>query len=96
MNSEQILKAQGWTDEGIKKLRVILANPEAYQYALKTSDIEGAYKMTLPKEKDQSLDLVNFFKSYVSEYPEDAQKLSSALSEFSTFVQLEVDKKKAP
>lgn len=95
MTSEQILKMQGWSDANIAKLQSIMTNAEAYQYAMKTSDLEGAYKMTLPKEKDPSHDLVNFFKSYVAEFPDDAKNLSTALSEFATFVQLESDKEKA-
>ena len=82
MNQEQLLKAQGWTDENISKLKAITNNREAYEYAMKTNDIEGAFKMTQTKE----INLNDWFQSFVSERPSDAETLSIALTEFSEYV----------
>lgn len=95
MNQEQVLKMQGWSDENIGKLREIANHPEAYQYALKTNDLNGAYEMCKPKEKEPQHNLLEFFSSFSNEHHEDAKSLSIALTKFSRFVQSEVDKKKA-
>lgn len=86
---------QGWSDENITKLKEIANNPEAYQYALKTNDLNGAYEMCKPKEEEPQHNLLEFFSSFSNEHHEDAKSLSIALTKFSRFVQSEVDKKKA-
>ena len=96
MTSEQILKMQGWTDENIAKLQAISSNPEAYQYAMRTNDLNGAYDMCKPKEKEPEHNLLEFFSSFSDTHHEDAQSLSIALTKFARHVQSEVDKKKAP
>lgn len=95
MNQEQVLKMQGWSDENIAKLKAITNNPEAYQYALKTNDLNGAYEMCKPKEKEPQHNLLEFFSSFSDEHHEDAKSLSIALTKFARWVQSEVDKKKA-
>ena len=87
MNQEQLLKAQGWTDENINKLKAVVNNPEAYQYAMKTSDLNGAFKMTQTKE----INLNDWFQSFVSDRPSDAETLSIALTEFSEYVRSKVE-----
>lgn len=94
MTEEQILKMQGWSDENINKLKAIKDNPEASNYASKTGDLEGAFKMTQPKEKLESHNLMDFFSSFANELPDDAKSLSIALSKFSRYVQSETDKRK--
>lgn len=95
MTSEQILKMQGWTDENIAKLQAITGNQEAYQYAMRTKDLNGAYEMTKPKEKEEKHNLLEFFSSFSDEHHEDAKSLSIALTKFARWVQSETDKKKA-
>ena len=95
MTHEQILRMQGWSDENIEKLRVIANNQEAYQYALRTNDLTGAYKMTQPKEKEPSHNLMEFFSSFSTDEPESAKELSIVLTKFARWVQSEVDKNKA-
>lgn len=96
MNQEQLLKQQGWSDDSIQKFKTISSNPEAYQHALKTGDLQGAFDMCQPKaeEKLESHNLVDFFGSFANELPEDAKSLSIALSKFSRWVQSQTDKNK--
>lgn len=96
MNDEQLLKMQGWSDENIAKLKVIVSNPEAYQYALKTGDLNAAFAMCQKKEKEPQHNLLEFFSSFSDAEPESAKELSIALTKFARYVQSEVDKKKAP
>jgi len=95
MTQEQILRMQGWSEENIEKLRIIASNPEAYQYALRTNDLTGAYNMVVPKEKEQNHNLMEFFGSFSDEQPESAKELSIQLTKFARWVQSEVDKNKA-
>lgn len=94
MNQEDILRQQGWSDENIKKLIAIASNPEANQHAMRTGDINAAYQMTLPKEKDEGHTLVEFFSSFAKDMPEDAKSLSISLAKFSRYVQSQCDKNK--
>lgn len=93
---EQTLKMQGWSDENIGKLKVILNHPEAYQHALKTNDLNAAYDIAKPKEKEPQHNLLDFFSSFSNEHHEDAKSLSIALTKFSRWVQSQTDKSKAP
>lgn len=94
MSQEQFLRQQGWSESDIEKLRVISTNPQAHQYALKTSDLNGAYNMCQPKaeEKPQLHNLNEWFSSFAGEFPEDAKSLSINLSKFARFVQSQTDK----
>lgn len=94
MTEIERLRILGCSDQHIAKAKAILDNPDAHAYAMRTGDFEGAYLMTLPKEKSE-IDLNEWFSSFTTEMPEDAKSLSIALTKFSRFVQSEVDKKKA-
>lgn len=94
MNQEQILKQQGWSDENIAKLHAISSNPQAYQHAMQTGDINSAYQMTLPKEKGPQHNLLEFFSSFTKDEPDDAKSLSIALTKFARYVQSQCDKLK--
>ena len=94
MTQEQLLKMQGWSDENIAKLQAISNNQEAYQYAMRTNDLVGAYEMTKPKEKEQQHNLLEFFSSFSEENHEDAKSLSIALTKFARYVQSSIDKNK--
>lgn len=95
MTDEQLLKMQGWTDENIMRLKAIVGNPEAHQYAMKTNDLNGAFAMTQKKE-ESGINLNEWFGSFSDAQHEDAKSLSIALTKFARFIQSEVDKKKAP
>lgn len=89
---EQTLRQQGYSDENIKKIMAIMADKEAYDYALKTGNAEGAYAMIENKEKKENHNLMEFFSSFSKEVPEDAKSLSIALTKFSRWVQSQTDK----
>lgn len=92
---EQTLKQQGYSDDNIRKIKAIMADKEAYEYALKTGNAEGAYAMIENKEKKEDHNLMEFFSSFSKEVPEDARSLSIALTKFSRWVQSQTDKNKA-
>lgn len=71
---------------------MIASNPEAQEYALKTSDLDGAFQMCQPKEKSE-VNLNEWFSSFVESQPEDAKSLSIAMTKFARFIQSSVDKK---
>jgi hypothetical protein len=93
-NIEQTLRSQGCTEEQIAQAKVIIKNPDAYAYAMRTLDFAGAYEMCKPKEESQ-IDLNEWFGLFVEAHPEDAKSLSIGLTKFARFVQSSVDKKKA-
>ena len=88
---EQTWKAQGYNDADIAKMSAVMSHPEACKYALETRDFEKAYQMTLPKE-ESSINLNEWFGSFIESQPDDAKSLSIALTKFSRFVQSQVDK----
>lgn len=92
MTQEQILRMQGWSDENIAKLKAISSNKEAYDYAMRTQDLNGAYNMVQPKEKEQKHNLLDFFSSFSDAEPESAKELSIQLTKFSRWVQSQTDK----
>lgn len=92
---EQILKQQGYSDDNIAKIKVVMANQEAYQYAMNTGNFEAAYAMAVGEEKP-SLTLDEWFSSFLKEKPEDAEALSSGLTKFARYVQSMTDKGKTP
>lgn len=94
MNQEQILKNQGWSDENIAKLQAISSNPQAYNHAMQTGDINTAYQMTLQKEKPEVHNLNEWFGSFCKEDPDNAKSLSIALTKFARYVQSQCDKLK--
>lgn len=96
MDQEQILKRQGWSDEDIGKLKAISLHADAYQHLANTKDLDGAYKLTLPKQRPTTETLGELLESFAKERPNDAESLSIALTEFSEFVQKSLDNKKAP
>lgn len=92
---EQILKQQGYSDDNIAKIKVVMSNQEAYQYAMTTGNFEAAYSMAIGKEKP-SLTLDEWFSSFLKERPEDAEALSNGLTKFARYVQSMTDKGKTP
>lgn len=92
---EQYLKERGYTDENIGKIMAVLNDKDAYQYALSTGDVQGAYDKLMNKEKPEVHNLNDWFSSFSKEVPEDAKSLSIALTKFARFVQSELDKNKA-
>lgn len=91
---EQLWRSQGHSDENIAKMKAVMNHPEALKHATNTGNFEQAYAMTLPKEKEQNHNLMEFFSSFASEMPEDAKSLSVALTKFSRWVQSQTDKTK--
>lgn len=92
---EQTLRQQGYSDENIARIKVVMADQEAYQYAMNTGNFEAAYKMATDKVKPV-ISLDDWFSSFLKDKPEDAEALSVGLTKFARYVQSNVDKSKAP
>ena len=92
---EQVLKQQGYSDENIAKIKVVMSNQEAYQYAMSTGNFEAAYNMAVGGEKPP-ISLDKWFSSFLQDSPEDAAALSTGLTKFARFVQSMTDKGKTP
>lgn len=92
---EQTLKQRGYTDDNIGKIMAVLNDKEAYEYAMRTGNVQGAYELVEKKGKPEVHNLNDWFSSFSGEAHEDAKALSIALTKFSRWVQSEVDKKKA-
>jgi hypothetical protein len=72
-----------------------MADPEAYQLAMRTGNFESAYKLATDKVKPV-ISLDEWFSSFLKDSPEDAESLSKGLTKFARYVQSHVDKSKAP
>ena len=92
---EQSLRQHKYSDEEIQKIKAVMSDPEAYQYAMQTGNFVAAYQMVLDKEKPTvSVSLDSWFSSFVRDKPEDAEALSVGLTKFARYVQSSVSKGK--
>ena len=90
---EQTLREQQYSEEEIQKIKAVMSDPEAYQYAMQTRNFVAAYQMVLDKEKP-TVSLDSWFSSFVRDKPEDAKALSVSLTKFARYVQSSVSKGK--
>lgn len=93
---EQTLRSKGYDDESIAKIKLVMANPEATQYAMSTGNFDAAYEMVKPKEKLEAINLDYWFSSFNKDNPVDAKELSTQLTKFARYVQSATDKSKTP
>lgn len=103
---KQILLSQGYKQEEVDKIIVVMNDPVAYQHALTTRNFNEAYTMTQQYKDEQKaqaeksavsdIDLSSWFSSFVVEAPEDAKALSASLTKFARYVQSMTDKGKTP